>query len=474
MKHVRLFNTTAGLSMALAMLFSAGMVGFMVDVPQAQAVATEEQYQQKVQSQADLKAQLAGVDANLANEILKLNDLTQNQIPAAQEALESAQTQADQAASLAQATSERLQAAQKDQADLEEKIKQTGEDYDDAQQAVAQLARNSFHGSNASEVMDVVTNSTTTNDFVGKMQSEAAVTRSEANAANDAANTLNTSKNRKERLNAIENQIADLKAQADSQAASAQQAAQSALEKQTSLQALRDEGTAARENLESQQSSLTTQSAKQAAQIVSMRSQIDSYNQQQAVLAASQNANANSGGGQYTGSPSDSAPAPSQGGGSPASGGSNAGSNSSASGMDYAVPGGCPEGSSYCYGHNTGNTVGGSAYPYKQCTLWAYLRRSALSLPVGSYMGNGGEWAAKGRALGYLVNNTPHFGAAMVFLPGQMVTNWRADYTYGHVAIVEQVLSGDRVLISEGGTGFSTFPTSEIVYNASSYQYVHY
>lgn len=54
--------------------------------------------------------------------------------------------------------------------------------------------------------------------------------------------------------------------------------------------------------------------------------------------------------------------------------------------MNYAVPGNCPAGSGYCYGHNTGNTVGGAAYPSRQCTLWAYLRRSQLSLPVGSYM----------------------------------------------------------------------------------------
>ena len=170
----------------------------------------------------------------------------------------------------------------------------------------------------------------------------------------------------------------------------------------------------------------------------------------------------------------------SSGSGSSGSSSGNAGSSGnsggwSASGMNYAVPGSCPEGSSYCYGHNTGNTVGGAAYPARQCTLWAYLRRSQLSLPVGSYMGNGAQWAATARGLGYYVNNTPHVGAAMVFSQGQSVGgHWTADWQYGHVAVVERVNADGSVLISEGGTGFSTFPAWETIANAGNYQYVHY
>ena len=62
----------------------------------------------------------------------------------------------------------------------------------------------------------------------------------------------------------------------------------------------------------------------------------------------------------------------------------------------------------------------------------------------------------------------------MVFAPGQRVTNWYANAAYGHVAIVERVNSDGSVLISEGGTGCPYIPYSEVVYNASSFQYVHY
>lgn len=469
-KMTRQVRPIVGLMLASAMFCAGGVAVVAAPAPQAHAVSMSE-YQAKVSNHAKLKSQLVGVSSDLADTILQLADLNDNQIPAAVEAAESAQQAAEQAQSLAEATTQRLQAAQQDKVNLEEQIKQTGSDYDDAKAAVAQLARESFHGSSTSDVLDFVTDSTTADDFVNKMQSQAAVTRSESNAATDAANELNTSMNRKDRLGAIEQKITQLKEQADQQAASAQQAASEASAKQTALQKLRDEGTAKREKLESQKSQLTTQSAKEAADIVAMKSQIDSWNNQ---YNNSNNAAVNPNNNQQQSRPNNNtnynpAPAPAP---APTPNNNNSGG---AGGMNYAVPGNCPAGSGYCYGHNTGNTVGGAAYPSRQCTLWAYLRRSQLSLPVGSYMGNGADWANTARGLGYLVNNTPHVGAAMVFARGQSVGgHWTADWQYGHVAVVERVNADGSVLISEGGTGFATFPAWETISNAGAYQYVHY
>ena len=42
------------------------------------------------------------------------------------------------------------------------------------------------------------------------------------------------------------------------------------------------------------------------------------------------------------------------------------------------------------------------------------------------------------------------------------------------VAIVERVNSDGSVLISEGGTGFSSFPAYETIYGTGNYQYIHY
>lgn len=466
MKRTKRANAALGLVLTLTTLVGTLAFGYVDKVPQAQAAPTWYDLQQKRQNNEALKSKLAGVDSDLANQILSLDDLNSNQIPAAQKDAQDAQQNAEQANNLAQATNDRLEAAKRDKADLEEKIKQTGIDYDDAKDGVAQMARKGFHGSDASQVMDIVTKSSSTQDFVDKMQSDAAVTRSEANTANDAANTLNSSMNRKQRMEAIEKQITSLKTKADQQAADAQQAAAQAQAKQDSLQALRDQGAQARASLESQKSSLTTQAAREAADIVATESMIQSLNQP----GGGGTVDPSSGGSQQTGG----------GGGAPPSGpvtppsGGGGGGGGGASGMNYGVPGNCPEGSGFCYGHPTGNSVGGAAYPARQCTLWAYIRRSQLSLPVGSYMGNGADWANTGRSLGYLVNNTPHVGAAMVFARGQRVGYWNADWTYGHVAVVERVNSDGSVLISEGGTGFASFPAYETVSGAGNYQYVHY
>ena len=42
------------------------------------------------------------------------------------------------------------------------------------------------------------------------------------------------------------------------------------------------------------------------------------------------------------------------------------------------------------------------------------------------------------------------------------------------MAVVERVNGDGSVLISEGGTGFASFPAYETVYGAGNYQYIHY
>ena len=243
-------------------------------------INAQNQHAASVQREAELKQQLAGASQDLANKVLELDDLTNNKIVAAQNKVTQANEDAATAQDEADAASGRLSAAQKDKETLEEQIKQTGKDYDDAHAAVAQLARDEMHGSNASDVMSVVTGATSTQDFVNSMQSRDALSRNEANAASSAANSLSTSKNRGERLSAIEKQIAVLKTQADEKAASAQTAAETAQSERDALDKLRQEGEARRDELSSMIDSLDSQSAKQAAQTVLIASQVDSYNRQ--------------------------------------------------------------------------------------------------------------------------------------------------------------------------------------------------
>ncbi|KAA8825232.1 CHAP domain-containing protein [Bifidobacterium reuteri] len=405
-------------------------------------VNAQNQHAASAQREAQLKAQLAGVNSELANKIVELDDLTNNKIVAAQNKVTQANADAAAAQDEADAAAKRLEAAQKDKETLEQQIAQTGKDYDDAHAAVAELARESMHGSSASEVMSVVTGASSTQDFVNSMQSRDALSRNEANAASSAASELNTSKNRGERLAAIEKQISTLKTQADQKAASAQTAAETAQNERNALEQLRVEGEQRRNELTAMVSSLKDQQAAQAAQTVLLASRVDSYNQQylkEQQQSSGQVNNGQQGTTQPGGGGSSTVP-PTTGGGSGGSSG----------------------------GQGTSNGDYGNAYYGGQCTWYAYNRRKQMGIGTPSYLGNGGQWYLTAPGYGLRVDHNPQVGAALSFPPGVA----GADGTYGHVAVVESV-SGNTVTISEMNVVGEYVVSWRTLSNAGAYWYVH-
>lgn len=445
-----------------AMCATMAIAPFSPAVPQAQAntysnlVNAQNKKAASSQREAQLRSQLSGVKSDLADKIVELDKLTNTKIPAAQAEVDEANAAAASAQSEAEAAASRLEAAKKDKENLEEQIEQTGKDYDDAHAAVAQMAREDLHGSDASTVMSVVTGSTSTQEFINSMQSRDALSRTEANAASDAANTLNTSMNRSERLSAIEKQIANLKTAADEKAASAQQAAASAQTQRDSLDQLRAEGETRRAELESQQSQLNGSVAKQAAQTVMLQSQVDSFNRQYAAEQAAA-ANQNNGGNQGQTRP---------------------GNNNTNSGGNNVTPAPTPTptptpapapSTNNNSGQGTSNGDYGNGYVAGQCTWWAYERRRQMGIGTPSYLGNGGQWYATAPSYGLRVDHSPQVGAAISFLPGQA----GADGFYGHVGVVEAV-NGNTITISEMNAAGGPYVVSyRTLYNASQFWYVH-
>lgn len=117
-------------------------------------------------------------------------------------------------------------------------------------------------------------------------------------------------------------------------------------------------------------------------------------------------------------------------------------------------------------GHDTGDS--GNAYPWGQCTWYAYERRHQLGLPCGSYFGNAASWAASAAAYGYAVDHNAQVGDIVVFAPGQAY----ADATYGHVAVVEAV-SGDTITISESNAKGLGVISSRTLSGSSQFTYIH-
>lgn len=95
--------------------------------------------------------------------------------------------------------------------------------------------------------------------------------------------------------------------------------------------------------------------------------------------------------------------------------------------------------------YNGVNYNSSGSYPVGQCTWYAFNRVKQLGKSVDDYMGNGGEWATKGKALGYQISQKPKAGWLISFKPGVA----GSDPRYGHVAFVE-VVRPDGILISEG------------------------
>lgn len=416
---------------SLAFITAYATAAMVCPLPSAQAdtysdlVNARNAHSASVQREAELRSQLEGVNQELANKILELNDLTNNKITAAQEKVTQANEAAATAQSEADAASDRLAAAQKDKQELEEQIEKTGKDYDDAHAAVAQLAREEMQGSDASDVMSVVTGATSTKDFVNSMQSRDALSRNEANAASTAATTLNTSMNRSERLAAIEQQISTLKTKADEKAAAAQASAAAAQSEREQLEQLRQEGEAKRSELSAMVASLDSQAAQQAAQSVLIQSEVDSFNSQYQKEQAAAASKVNNG-----------------------SQGNTDNKNTN--------------------GQGTSNGDYGNAYVSGQCTWWAYNRRKQMGISTPSYLGNGGFWWQSAPRYGLRVDHNAEVGAAISFLPGQA----GADGTYGHVGVVEAV-NGNSIQISEMNVVGAYIVSWRTLYNPGQYWYVH-
>lgn len=121
--------------------------------------------------------------------------------------------------------------------------------------------------------------------------------------------------------------------------------------------------------------------------------------------------------------------------------------------------------------HATGDS--GNAYSFSQCTWWAYTRRHQLGLPVGSYLGNGGQWADSARKLGYWVDKTArHPGDIIVFHPGL----YQSSAVYGHVAIVEKINADGSITTSECGSRYNGKPFTRTFSKAQQapFQFIHY
>lgn len=115
----------------------------------------------------------------------------------------------------------------------------------------------------------------------------------------------------------------------------------------------------------------------------------------------------------------------------------------------------------------------GNRYAANNCTWYAYERRMQLGRPIGSFWGNASTWAMYASAAGYAVNGNPAAGAVM--------QNGGGYAGYGHVSVVEQVVPGQYVRVTEmnayrGGGGYGIVSTFDVPWGeavSGMYRYIH-
>lgn len=108
----------------------------------------------------------------------------------------------------------------------------------------------------------------------------------------------------------------------------------------------------------------------------------------------------------------------------------------------------------------------GNAYAWGQCTWYV----KTVAPWVGTYWGNGCQWATSAAADGYQVDGTPEVGSVVVFAAGQQGANAQ----YGHVGYVEAVNGEGTFTFSQGGLGFANpaGPNYQTL-SAAGFQFIH-
>lgn len=109
----------------------------------------------------------------------------------------------------------------------------------------------------------------------------------------------------------------------------------------------------------------------------------------------------------------------------------------------------------------------GDLYEWGNCTWWASMRRSQIGESIPNTWGNAATWAERAQNEGYVVDQTPSYGAIM------QISN--VDNGLGHVAFVESTGTDGSWTISEMNVrgldvvDYKTLPAAD----AGGYNFIH-
>jgi len=210
------------------------------------------------QQREDAEDAMEGVNDDLAKTSDRLLEI-QGQIPEAQLKLDKANAARDKAQRAAQLTAQRLQDAKDQKATLSDSIDQDTEQATKMRAAIGQMAREAYRTGGAVSGVEVVLDSTSTDDFVERYGMMTTALRAQGQVLDELKESESTGKNAQVRLSAVQDRIAELDAQAKKQYADAKTTADAAAAARKELDDLQAEQKQKQADLESKKAEIAAQ-----------------------------------------------------------------------------------------------------------------------------------------------------------------------------------------------------------------------
>ena len=207
-----------------------------------------------------LEAELEGAEAALISAVAELEGINAA-IPVAESQLAAAEAELARLTREAEIIAQRLTAAETEERQVTEQVAADTQRAADIQVAIGRMAREAYRGDIAASSLSAVLDAQSTDEFVAQSEMAETALRTQTQALRELEQINAINRNRQVRLEAIREEITELKAEADAKVAEAEVARQAAQARRDELEALRVEAEEKKAYIESQRATIEAQLA---------------------------------------------------------------------------------------------------------------------------------------------------------------------------------------------------------------------
>ncbi|RHA39526.1 peptidoglycan DD-metalloendopeptidase family protein [Cellulomonas rhizosphaerae] len=241
--------------------------------------AAEKEKKQNAAEREAAEDTMEGVNAKIQETSDRLLEI-QGQIPDAQVKLDEANATRDKAQREAKLIADRLQDAKDQKVTLGEAITKDTDDATKTRAAIGQMAREAYRTGGAVSGVEVILDSTSTDDFIERYGLMTTALRTQAQVLDDLKTSEATNKSAHVRLEAVEDRITELNDQAQDKLAEAKTAADKAEAARKALDNLVAEQKSKQASLESQRAAVLAEIAHADAEARQIQKEINALKSQ--------------------------------------------------------------------------------------------------------------------------------------------------------------------------------------------------